>query len=124
MCRNTIDTVTRVSVLSSHAERQVDLDRRSRTSRKDQNPGCSRQTQRVEHHRRNVAALLEVGQGAAGRGFIKRKKNGPPRGLEHPGAPKTPDPEGGPKGILIKNSSRTNSGPGETKTFSKHRNNT
>src|SRR2546426_7709885 len=106
MCRNTIDTVTRVSVLSSHAERQVDLDRRSRTSRKDQNPGCSRQTQRVEHHRRNVAALLEVGQGAAGPGFVTRKKTGPPRGLEHPAQPQTLDPKGGEKGILSKTTSR------------------
>src|SRR2546428_13670296 len=100
MCRNTIDTVTRVSVLSSHAERQVDLDRRSRTSRKDQNPGCSRQTQRVEHHRRNVAALLEVGQGAAGRGCLTRKKTGPPRGWKDPRRAKKTPPEGGEKGVL------------------------
>src|SRR2546425_13309216 len=101
MCRNTIDTVTRVSVLSSHAERQVDLDRRSRTSRKDQNPGCSRQTQRVEHHRRNVAALLEVGQGAAGPGLVKIKKQRPPRGLEHPRDPKKPHPEGRQNAYLL-----------------------
>src|SRR3989442_7982399 len=111
MCRNTIDTVTRVSVLSSHAERQVDLDRRSRTSRKDQNPGCSRQTQRVEHHRRNVAALLEVGQGAAGPGVVKENKRGPPRGLKHPAQPKTLHPKGGQMGIFIKSKSRPNPGP-------------
>src|SRR2546425_11160415 len=116
MCRNTIDTVTRVSVLSSHAERQVDLDRRSRTSRKDQNPGCSRQTQRVEHHRRNVAALLEVGQGAAGRGFVKIKKRGPPRGSKERDEPKTLHPEGGQKANLIKTTSRPKTGPADSQT--------
>src|SRR2546425_9830811 len=113
MCRNTIDTVTRVSVLSSHAERQVDLDRRSRTSRKDQNPGCSRQTQRVEHHRRNVAALLEVGQGAAGRRLVTRKKRGSPPGSEKPAESKTPGHEGRAKWDLIKINIRTKSCPGE-----------